>query len=233
METKKLYDPEQIKQAIELIYEPGEPFEVRILKGKKKTISGYFDNAENVIKALPGVDLRGANVYITPQKLHQGCKARFQWNCFLDTSSGDISATSDNDIVAYKYLLIDLDPVRPAGISSSEEELRAAWELKNEVTEYLISNGFDEYIVACSGNGYHILAKMDLPNNTENKEIVKQKLERLDKLFSTEACHVDTTAHNPSRVFKLYGTLAQKGRDTADRPHRMSQILEVHNAETD
>ena len=38
---------------------------------------------------------------------------------------------------------------------------------------------------------------------------------------------MDLTNYNPARIFKLYGTLAQKGRNTADRPHRMARIEKV------
>lgn len=36
---------------------------------------------------------------------------------------------------------------------------------------------------------------------------------------------MDMKNYNPSRVCKLYGTLAQKGSNTAVRPHRMSYII--------
>src|SRR5581483_3340090 len=45
--------------------------------------------------------------------------------------------------------------------------------------------------------------------------------------FSDNACHVDTTVHNPSRICKLYGTMIRKGESTTERPHRLSRILEV------
>jgi len=231
MEKQKQYiDEAEIKRALEII-KKGELFEIRIIKGRK-VFSAYFEDPEEAIRELRRMDLSGANVYFTPQRLHEGCSARHQYGKFLEISKEGLPSTSDNEVIGYNYLLIDLDPVRPAGISSTEEELQAAWEIKSEVTEYLISNGFDDYIVACSGNGYHILVKMELPNTAENKEQVKQRLARLDKLFSTEACHVDVTTYNPARVFKVYGTLSQKGRDTEERPHRMARILEVHHAET-
>ena len=38
---------------------------------------------------------------------------------------------------------------------------------------------------------------------------------------------LDTTVHNPARIWKLYGTPACKGDSTAERPHRMARLLAV------
>ena len=38
---------------------------------------------------------------------------------------------------------------------------------------------------------------------------------------------MDTTSGNPSRIWKLPGTIARKGDNTADRPHRLAHIIEA------
>ena len=43
--------------------------------------------------------------------------------------------------------------------------------------------------------------------------------------FSNEDIQIDLKNFNPARVCKLYGTQAQKGADTKERPHRMSHII--------
>ncbi len=52
-------------------------------------------------------------------------------------------------------------------------------------------------------------------------------LEALHLRYSDLAVEVDRTTFNAARISKLYGTLAAKGDSTAERPHRMSALLEV------
>lgn len=222
-------DENEIRKAIRILKPEKQLFEIRIIQGRVSA-SGYFDNADDLIKALRNnADyLAGANAYMTLHQLHDGCRARLQWNKFIDSGRAKIPTTSDHDVLRYKYIPIDLDPVRPAGISSNAEELKSAEAVARQVAEYMSGEGFTERIEAFSGNGYHLLYPIDLPNNEESERFIKECLNDLDQQFSNDRCHVDTTNYNPSRVFKLYGTVAQKGRSTEDRPHRLARILGVH-----
>lgn len=232
MASNKYLNIDEIKKAISILKPNNELFEIRILRGKM-VWSGYFTTAENALDALLKMDsndLMYSNIYFTPQKLHEGCSARYQFNTFMKESWGSvkINTTSDNDVTHYNWILVDLDPVRPAGISSSDGELAAAENMCPYIIEYMCSVGYEKYILAFSGNGYHILFKYEAVNNDKSQENVKQVLETLKDTFNNDFCKVDTTNCNPGRIFKLYGTLAQKGRDTKSRPHRFANILEVH-----
>lgn len=220
---KQYFEPEEIRRAIETLKPDGELFEVRIIKGNI-ILSGYFNNADTLISALERQDLERTNVYITLQKLHPGCDARIQWNHFVNSGKEKIPTTSDNDILGYEYIPIDLDPVRPAGISSTTEELQRAEELKDEIIDYMELQDYCDPIIAFSGNGYHLLYRIN-QGKRDGETLVSGILADLDAKFSNEYCHVDLTNKNPARIFKLYGTLAQKGRNTETRPHRMSKIL--------
>ena len=59
----------------------------------------------------------------------------------------------------------------------------------------------------------------------ENKLLIERCLKALDFIFSNESVSVDTSVFNPARISKLYGTMAQKGADTDNRPHRMAEIV--------
>ncbi|MGB9610537.1 MAG: hypothetical protein ACPL7M_06145, partial [Bryobacteraceae bacterium] len=78
-----------------------------------------------------------------------------------------------------------------------------------------------------SGNGAHLLYRIDLPNDAEAAELIKRCLRALAARFNTAVVAVDEATFNASRIFKVYGTTARKGDNTADRPHRMSRILEA------
>lgn len=223
---KEYIDEKQIISALKLLKPNKELFEIRIIKGKE-VLSGYFFSPETLVQELKKQDLENANVYCTLQMLHLGCSARMQFNRFINTSKDKVPTTSDKDVVMYKFIPIDLDPVRPTGISSTTEELEEANELCKQIETYMKEQGFRAHIQAFSGNGYHLLYPCAIENTEEGREKVHNYLNRLDELFSNDDCHVDTTLYNPARVIKLYGTLAQKGRDTEQRPHRMSKITGV------
>lgn len=211
-----------IRKAIAQLIPEGNVFEVRIIRNSKsKPLSGYFRDADTLMRALDTVDLRKSNVYITLQEINQDCYSRIQCDRFVENAQ----ATGDGDIVAYNWLFIDIDPVRTSGVSSSEEELKGAHRTAKIVEAFMTSWGFYEPIKALSGNGVHLLYGISLNNNEENKQLITKCLEVLDELFSTEKIKIDTVNFNPARICKLYGTLAQKGANNSLRPHRMSAMV--------
>lgn len=213
-------DFEKVKEALSILKAPGELFEIRILKGKN-IISGYFTDLSTLEKAFKTVDIRGANVFYTLNTIKEECYAREQHDCFRVSKT----TTSDKDIDYYSWLLVDLDPVRATGISSSKEELKAAYDLSKIIVEYLRNRGFPAPICAMSGNGIHLLYKVGLEVNDENIKLIEKCLKALDFLFSNEKVEIDTSVFNPARISKLYGTTAQKGASTKDRPHRVASII--------
>ena len=132
--------------------------------------------------------------------------------------------TSDGDIVARHWLLIDCDPQRPAGISATDAEHDAAVERCRQIwSELHYNHGWPEPIGADSGNGAHLLYRVDLP--VDDGGLIQRCLSALAAQFDDDTVKVDTGVFNPARIWKLYGTLACKGDSTTDRPHRMSRIL--------
>jgi len=85
--------------------------------------------------------------------------------------------------------------------------------------------GWPEPIAADSGNGAHLLYRIDLPNDSESAQLIKQALTVLSTFFSDEKSGVDTSVAKAAQLWKLYGTMAKKGDSVADRPHRRSLIL--------
>lgn len=215
-------DVEKIKEALEILKPNGQLFEIRILQGKT-TISGYFTSAETLTKELHKVSLKGANVFYTLNTIDDSCYSREQHDCFRQCKI----TTSDSDIVAYQWMLVDLDPVRKSGISSTDEELAEAMERGRRIALYLRERSFPAPVFACSGNGVHLLYPISLVNNEENRALIENCLKALAMLFSDEKVDIDTSVFNPSRISKLYGTMAQKGSSTDKRPHRMSKIISV------
>jgi hypothetical protein len=135
--------------------------------------------------------------------------------------------TADHDVLRRRWLPIDCDPKRPAGISSSDEEHELALDRAFEIREALWDQGWDEPILADSGNGAHLLYPIDVA--AQDDGFVKGTLDDLARRFSDTAVSIDQTVFNPARIWKLYGTVARKGDHApiVGRPHRLARILEV------
>lgn len=217
-----------IRYSLELIAEPGSVFEIR---GVGERIgSGYFDtdhisDAANIIHKIDSAG-KYSGIYVTlnppnPDLLSRRAN-RFEWNL------RDGKTTADADIIRRRWLLIDTDAQRASGISASQEEHDAAIDMANQISSFLSEIfGFPAPVKADSGNGGHLLYRIDLPNDKASTDLIQSLLNGLNGAFTDEKIKVDTTVYNPARISKLYGTVARKGDDTPNRPHRKSRILEM------
>ena len=214
-------DERQIRYTFELLKKPEDVIEVRCITSRSN-YSGYFKNVDNIIKELPRYS--NGNVYFVLNKISDGCYSREQHETFVEKAK---NTTSDGDISLREWLLIDVDPKRPSGVSSTNEEKNSAKLVINNVFSFLRDIGFAEPIVCDSGNGFHLLYKIALENTEANKLLMQTVLQVLDLYFSNGKCDIDKTVFNASRITKLYGTDSKKGNNTDDRPHRQSSILKV------
>lgn len=210
----------EVRKTFETLIESGVFTEVRLLNTKQGTLSGYYNDVDKLIEHIQRYD-RQYNIYITMNALSEGIKARGKNHL----KSYAKNTTSDKEIRCRRWILIDLDPERPAGISSTEQELKLSEELGRKIQGYLTDCGFPEPVTALSGNGFHLLYPVELPNTPEMTSLAKGFLGALDSRFSTEQVKVDTTTYNAARITKLYGTVSCKGDSTEERPHRRSKIL--------
>lgn len=221
----KNYNIEEIKKTIAVLKPNDALYEIRILKGKT-TYSGYFKGTGNLEEQFKKLNLYGENVNIfyTLQSIDEACYSREQHERFRQSPK---TTTSDNDITGYNWLLIDLDPKRKTDVSSTEDELTYAKRKAERIAWYLKSADFKPPVIALSGNGVHLMYGIQLANTPENVELVDNCLKALAYLFSDEHVDIDVKVSNPGRISKLYGTIAQKGANTKDRPHRMSRIVKL------
>jgi putative DNA primase/helicase len=195
-----------------------------------RTVSGYFDDWEKLAQAVATLEAAGyPGIYWTINPTDSALLARAANKVKGYVNSGDCS--SDENTVRRWWLPLDLDVKRPAGISSTDAEHEAALALALHVQAKLIVDGWGPAIYADSGNGAHLLYAIDLPNDQESKDLLSRVLTGLAARFNTRApdvpVEVDRTMFNASRILKIYGTTARKGDATADRPHRLSRILQA------
>lgn len=217
----------EIQKAYNLLIEPGQVVELRALKATvanngqfPATYGGYF-NSEGALLNHLALLKKAKGVYITLQV----CKPDLIHRAYNSIQRQE-TTTADKDIVRYRWLLIDSDPDRSVSdISANHFEHSSALQHSRMIAEQLTARGWPAPVFADSGNGGHLLYRIDLP--VEDKDLVKRVLEGLAKAYDAVDVHVDQTVYNPARICKLYGTLVCKGDNTVERPHRMSRLLEV------
>lgn len=209
-----------------LLARPGDVYELRGISrvhGQQHITSGYFDDLEQLARAATERSGKDIGVYATLNPTLPALLSRGPKNTLRRAGNGD--TTSDRDVQWRRGVLIDVDPVRPAGISSSAEEHAGAIDLTRRIRDDLQALGWPDPILADSGNGGHLIYAVDLP--VDDFGLVMRVLKALSKRYSTSAHKVDEKVFNASRVSKIYGTLARKGENTIDRPHRLARIIEA------
>lgn len=187
-----------------------------------KTYSGYFKNVDTIIKALEPYE--HCNQYFVLNRINEDLYNRQQRDKFICKPK---ETTSDKDIEGYDWIMVDIDVERPSGITSTEEELNYAKKKANEVYAYLRDANFEQPVVCCSGSGIHVMYKVGLANNEDNRTLVKNFLRALGMLFSDERVHIDECVANPARLARLVYSVNRKGAGSQERPHRMAYIVKA------
>ncbi|OYY20908.1 MAG: hypothetical protein B7Y67_03780, partial [Polynucleobacter sp. 35-46-11] len=135
-------------------------------------------------------------------------------------------SAKDEDIAHRDLLLIDIDRATASKEPANQAELEAAHSLSEDISTYLAGEGWGEPIKVLSGNGYHLYYKLgQLPNDAKHKGLVESSLKELANRFDTSIVKIDTCVFNASRITKVPGTIAYKGKASLDRPYRMARVL--------
>jgi hypothetical protein len=219
---------EEIRKGIATLFMPGQVIEIRV-PGKYGAISGYFDDREKLAKTVRDLSDSGEHdaVYYTLNPCNGALLSRLPPN---KTHSDVKTTTTDAEIERRRWFFLDFDPKRPKGVSATKEEVSAAKRLMLKVAKRLRSMGWPLPVIALSGNGYHLLYRVDEPNDAETTELFKNCLRAIAAQFPDDEVEIDTKVYNAARITKAYGSLAAKGVDTEERPHRFSKLLYVPKA---
>ena len=147
-----MFEKDKMLKAIELLKPEGSLFEVRVIYDNGNTVSGYFKSHAVFYEQMSKYRFRDdANFYFTLNTINDACYSRKQKDVFIERPK---TATTDKDITAYEWLMVDIDSVRPAGVSASDEQVNLSKTKAASVFTYLSKNGFSEPVVAFSGNGF-------------------------------------------------------------------------------
>jgi len=185
-------------------------------------MSGYFNDPEALANAALECDGRGVGVYVTLNPVRPELLAR---------SANRIKpyakqTTTSDDILRLRYLLIDVDAVRPSGICATQAECDSALRVAVRILLWLRAQGWPEPAISDSGNGAHLVYAVDLPNDEPSRQLLLRCLQALAFDFSDDQAIVDESTAKPAQLWRLPGTLNAKGDDLPERPHRVTKLLQ-------
>jgi hypothetical protein len=131
---------------------------------------------------------------------------------------------TDKDIGTRRALFIDVDPIRPKGISSTDDQLNAACEVTHSMRDWLGTIVDRDAIgLGCSGNGFYLLVALaPEPDPNASTLGVARLLKAIGSKFGTESVKIDGAVSNPARLMSAPGTWKRKGIDAPERPHRLT-----------
>jgi hypothetical protein len=139
---------------------------------------------------------------------------------------------SDKEILLRRAVFVDVDPIRPKGISATDEERSAARLVAMGIRELLESRcGADAVGWGSSGNGYYLLvAIVPVIPDKDHGIRIKRLLGGLQTNFGNAAVSIDGSVFNAARLMAAPGTLKAKGAGSEARPHRLTSFCCTMNA---
>ena len=126
--------------------------EIRVIGGEGVIASGYFDDPSRLAKAAVTYDGK-ANLYVTINPVDSSLLARAA-NRMKERPK---EATRDVHIKGRSWLPIDIDAIRPSGISATDDEVASTLATARTVMSYLSQVGLGLPILSMSGNGCQML----------------------------------------------------------------------------
>ncbi len=225
---------DDISRMLQYLFNPGDVFEICIFRpkqrksplwdneyaaGQKPIIAGWFNDIDNATDIIVKADkTTPVAIYVTLNPVNPALLGRVN-----NRLKANVNRTKDSEIAEVRYMLIDADPVRPEGVSSTDAEKESALALLRTMYSDLKKLGWPEPLAGDSGNGGHLI----YPVASDSIKLIPDLLNALDRKYSTDVVNIDTSVGNPARLVKVYGTVTRKGDSTEDRPHRTAKILSL------
>lgn len=183
-------------------------------------------NLEHHVRALRKAEqIRGFNgaYQLVNGPLVPELFARYEPNAIDRAWNG---RANDANILGLRAVFLDCDPKRIKGISATDAEKAAAYEVTMAVRELLKATVGDDAIgMGDSGNGYFLLVAVEpIVPTAETTKRIGALLALLQRKFGTDMVKIDGAVMNPARLMPAPGTWKRKGFSTKDRPHRKTSF---------
>jgi hypothetical protein len=222
-------DPNEIGRALRLLYRPGDTIELRCFLRGSQILNGYYRDQDRLV-----ADAMSVNESLNPQLSAYTCLNPCKPELYARrpdkierAAAGE--AVSDSEVLLRRWLLVDCDPIRPKGVSATDAQKAAAEQLVQQAYRYLTEQlQLPRPVVGDSGSGFHLLLRLaDFPNDTTSKWACQQLLKRVVEHCKHDGAKIDVSMFNAARVCKLPGTVARKGSDIPEQPHRLAKLLNI------
>jgi hypothetical protein len=198
---------------------PSEVVELTAIEGKQVQ-TAYARGEREYLRLLRAGDaLNMSGVFQVANAL----SSRVHPLCKTGSWAARVRRAEDAWVSERRVLGIDIDPVRPSGVSATDEERQACIEIADEVKQYLAKYvPRSSLATGGSGNGVWVFVALErAPKAPGDSERIKAFLKALDKRFGKDGrVKIDGTVGNPARIVPLWGTWKRKGPNTTERPHR-------------
>lgn len=187
--------------------------ELRHNTGPGEWLSGRFDH-EDPLRAAIRARCRTGNLYISLNRpADRACSNRM-----ADRPLSDV------DISHVCRIPVDFDPVRPAGTMATEAELQTAIRARDRFVSAMLTADWPMPALGMSGSGAHAVYRCLLRASDRLRDALDAIFEGWRRDFATPGIGFDIKVRNPSRIFRLYGTMNRKGENTPERPYRRSSV---------
>jgi hypothetical protein len=203
-------DAQEVRRALGILLDPQGCHELRSLPSGRSRLVRASDLDHAVAMAETLADGKGVYWTLNPVR----------------PDLGDHAAKVE-DVQARRWLLIDCDRAKASDPDSmaTQEEKDQAVKLAGKVCDWLIDQGWPLPIMVDSGNGQHLLYRVDLPANDHSRVLIGKALKTLAERWKDEPATIDTKMANANRISKLPGTWARKGANTPERPWRLAHLI--------
>lgn len=187
----------------------------------------HATDLENHVRLLREADRRtdcNGSYMLVNGPMDPALLARYEPNTIVKAWNG---RATDRDIGTRRAVFLDVDPVRPKGISSTDAQLREASDVADNVQRFLAETlGVDSAVArGCSGNGYFLLVALEpRPVAPDDVARISAFLRSLNEAFGTPTVKIDQAVANAARLMPAPGTWKRKGRHTTERPHRQTSF---------
>jgi hypothetical protein len=161
-------DQHAIHQTLTLLHTPGSVVELRVpnavtgQRGLRKkyrgTVAGFYDDFAALAQEAVAWSGKSDGVYMTLNPITPDLLARYANR----VEEGAAGLTTDRHVLYRRWLPIDFDATRLAKISATDVEHEAALQRAEACRAWLRQQHWPEPLSADSGNGAHLLYRLDL-----------------------------------------------------------------------
>ncbi len=211
---------------------PSEWIELQALKiptryGKKNRVA----HADGIAAALPllrqGDGFGAQGVFVIANPVNPAAATRAAPRTWHDAEKG--ASTTDRDITHRRVLFVDVDAIRTAGTSATDEEMGHAVAVARAVYARLaeLLGGDHALGYGHSGNGRQVFVAVE-PTEEPSPlgATIKGILAALAIGFAAPGAEIDRTVADAKRLVPAFGTTKRKGAEgVADRPHRRTAFV--------